>query len=549
VLKKETIMSKSLRRSFAFPMTAALLVAASGADAATYHVRAGVPNGNGLAWNTAFNNLQSAINAAAPGDTIYIGAGVYLPTVRREASTERSKTFALRGGVKYLGGFPAAGGTLAQRNPSANLTILSGDLSQNDGANFANNGDNAYHVVYLTNAQAGTIVDGMIIQAGNANFSASGFDYERGGGVSADGLMTGTPVFRGCTIRANHAADRGGGLDGSRLSLVQCTIIGNRTGALGEGGGANVSDARYVNCKFLGNVALRGAGLKQGSGSLDLVNCFFSGNVALAASSADVGLGGGAMVVGDNNLTITNCTFANNRATALLGVDQVDSQGGGIWMSSSALLPKIYNTIFWGNSRQTVGVSLTTVTDQAAQIYRSGNVPNATGWNIIQSLTNATGTSNISTNPGLVDVDGPDNLIGTIDDSPQVGPTSPAIDSGNVTVVPNDVLDVDGDANTVELIPLDLLGLNRFADIPTVANTGVGPAWIDRGASEVQLACYANCDGSTGAPILNVNDFVCFNNLYAAGSPNANCDGSTVAPVLNVNDFVCFQNKYAAGCP
>jgi len=61
--------------------------------------------------------------------------------------------------------------------------------------------------------------------------------------------------------------------------------------------------------------------------------------------------------------------------------------------------------------------------------------------------------------------------------------------------------------------------------------------------------CYANCDGSSNPPILNVNDFVCFQNLYAAGSAAANCDGSTTAPVLNVNDFICFQNLYAAGCP
>ncbi|MFN0131620.1 MAG: hypothetical protein ACKVW3_03660 [Phycisphaerales bacterium] len=61
--------------------------------------------------------------------------------------------------------------------------------------------------------------------------------------------------------------------------------------------------------------------------------------------------------------------------------------------------------------------------------------------------------------------------------------------------------------------------------------------------------CYANCDGSTSAPILNVNDFVCFQNLFAAGSSLANCDGSTIPPVLNVNDFVCFQNAFSAGCP
>ena len=28
----------------------------------------------------------------------------------------------------------------------------------------------------------------------------------------------------------------------------------------------------------------------------------------------------------------------------------------------------------------------------------------------------------------------------------------------------------------------------------------------------------------------------------------ANCDQSTIPPVLNVNDFTCFINQYAAGC-
>jgi len=63
------------------------------------------------------------------------------------------------------------------------------------------------------------------------------------------------------------------------------------------------------------------------------------------------------------------------------------------------------------------------------------------------------------------------------------------------------------------------------------------------------VACYANCDGSNVAPILNVNDFTCFLNRFAAGDTYANCDGSTVPPILNVNDFTCFLNKFAAGCP
>jgi hypothetical protein len=61
--------------------------------------------------------------------------------------------------------------------------------------------------------------------------------------------------------------------------------------------------------------------------------------------------------------------------------------------------------------------------------------------------------------------------------------------------------------------------------------------------------CYVNCDGSTATPVLNVNDFMCFQTRFAAGDPYANCDGSTIPPVLNVNDYTCFINGYSAGCP
>jgi hypothetical protein len=65
----------------------------------------------------------------------------------------------------------------------------------------------------------------------------------------------------------------------------------------------------------------------------------------------------------------------------------------------------------------------------------------------------------------------------------------------------------------------------------------------------ITQTCYANCDGSTTAPILNANDFICFQAAFAAGASYANCDGSTTPPVLNVNDFICFQAAFSAGCP
>jgi hypothetical protein len=84
------------------------------------------------------------------------------------------------------------------------------------------------------------------------------------------------------------------------------------------------------------------------------------------------------------------------------------------------------------------------------------------------------------------------------------------------------------------------------------------------GSADIYLArypgqvCYPNCDGSTTPPILNVEDFSCFINEFAAASllppaqqqvHYANCDGSTTPPVLNVEDFSCFINAFAQGCP
>jgi hypothetical protein len=58
--------------------------------------------------------------------------------------------------------------------------------------------------------------------------------------------------------------------------------------------------------------------------------------------------------------------------------------------------------------------------------------------------------------------------------------------------------------------------------------------------------CYANCDGSTAPPRLNVLDFSCFLNRFAARDPYANCNGDAE---INTLDFSCFLGRFAAGCP
>jgi hypothetical protein len=92
----------------------------------------------------------------------------------------------------------------------------------------------------------------------------------------------------------------------------------------------------------------------------------------------------------------------------------------------------------------------------------------------------------------------------------------------------------------------------------TYGNPPRGIAYPFSVHGEGSSQCYANCDQSTVAPILNVEDFTCFINRFAEAQalPHeqqighyANCDGSTIAPVLNVEDFTCFINAFAAGCP
>ncbi|MBL9030378.1 MAG: hypothetical protein JNM80_01550 [Phycisphaerae bacterium] len=111
----------------------------------------------------------------------------------------------------------------------------------------------------------------------------------------------------------------------------------------------------------------------------------------------------------------------------------------------------------------------------------------------------------------------------------QFGPNSPASPTWPALMAQVDRLEFwFGDPTLFYIFQMWTVG----ADI--VGRSGVG--------------CYPNCDTSTQPPYLNVNDYICFNERFAAGDSFANCDESTTPPILNVLDFVCFMNRFAAGC-
>jgi hypothetical protein len=120
-----------------------------------------------------------------------------------------------------------------------------------------------------------------------------------------------------------------------------------------------------------------------------------------------------------------------------------------------------------------------------------------------------------------------------------------------------------GAAGNTHSIGVDTSVVGTFSRSLTIAsNSSEEPTLVVQITGEVTgggpAVCYANCDGSTLAPVLNAGDFICFLSRFQAAQSlpaaqqvgdYANCDGSGVAPVLNAGDFTCFLSRFRAGCP
>ncbi|HOW73898.1 MAG TPA: PHB depolymerase family esterase [Phycisphaerae bacterium] len=222
---------------------------------------------SGLSWANAFINLQDALTLAARSrcvvQEIWVAAGTYRPLIQSTATVMRTETFQLVSGVAIYGGFAGSETDRAQRDPTANPTVLTGEFYYG-GTRY-----NTYQVVTTSGVDATAVLDGFVITAGNANGSSG--VYGTGGGVyNADG----SPTIVNCVFRGNGA----------------------RTGAgLYSGAGTPT----LINCTFSGNAATTSGGaLYHASGNLTLVNCTLAGNAATTS-------GGGVYTTG-SGLTLAN---------------------------------------------------------------------------------------------------------------------------------------------------------------------------------------------------------------------------------------------------
>jgi hypothetical protein len=96
------------------------------------------PGGNGSSWGSAYKYLQDALSEAnANGATnyeIWVAEGVYYPDEGAGTIADsRTMSFTLRyNNVQLYGGFTGTETAREQRDWEANVTVLSGDIDNND---------------------------------------------------------------------------------------------------------------------------------------------------------------------------------------------------------------------------------------------------------------------------------------------------------------------------------------------------------------------------------------------------------------------------------
>ncbi len=100
------------------------------------------------------------------------------------------------------------------------------------------------------------------------------------------------------------------------------------------------------------------------------------------------------------------------------------------------------------------------------------------------------------------------------------------------------------------------LALGAQGTVMVAGHTGGNLGGPNAGDWDVFLAryttgiCYADCDQSTGAGVLDIFDFLCFQDSFVNGEPYAcDCDTTTGPLVCDIFDFLCFQDAFVAGCP
>jgi len=258
---------------------------------------------DGSSWTAAKHTVQAALDAARPGDQVWVAADTYVGCITL-------KTY-----VSLYGGFAGNETELTQRNWTANATILDGNQTGSV-------------VTSPPGATPTTRIDGFTIRNGSGTLRSG---VTAGGGIFCS---YGSPTITNNTITANSATYYGGGVycDSSSPTITNNLVAGNTAGRSGGGIYCSATFGVFANNIFRANTAsasYSGGGMYNASGNPTLANCSFSGNSAGS---------GGALGNASGSPVLVNCTFAANSGTS------------GSAISRTSGTPVLTNCIVWGNS-------------------------------------------------------------------------------------------------------------------------------------------------------------------------------------------------------
>ena len=328
---------------------------------------------NGTNWINAYISLQDAlteVDSTAISYQIWVAEGTYKPTSDYGTGdgSDRYNHFRLQNGVSLYGGFPNMGDPgWNDRDPESFITILSGDLADDDDPNTSvdnllaamERANNCYHVFYHPDGlglDATAILDGFTVSGGQADGTGHGngggiYNYNNsptlincifrnnaaqldGGGVGNNHYSS--PSITDCRFENNRAGDDGGGMYNWRSSspyVLRCRFQGNAADKYG-GGMYNYyyADPTVDACVFVQNEAEYGGGMRNYEGSAaEVSNSIFRDNTAL--------IDGGGLHDYESGCLVTQCTIVNNSA---------GYGGGGLRCEYGD--PTIANSIVWGNT-------------------------------------------------------------------------------------------------------------------------------------------------------------------------------------------------------
>jgi Immunoglobulin I-set domain/Right handed beta helix region/S-layer homology domain len=406
---------------FASRVLAASVLICAAATATTlaaviYVNAAATGSNNGSSWANAYTSLQTALGAANATDEIWVAAATYRPT----GDGDRTVSFDLKNGVGIYGGFVGTETQRTERDPDANVTVLSGDIGTAGVAT-----DNSFHVVTAGAAVTNTgRLDGFTVSGGQADGNPAS-NQDRGAGLFNNG---GSPLIADVLFTGNFASFRG-------------------AGARSESG-----SPRFLSSTFIGNsvpFGAGGAGLSTGAGSVSIESCILRLNTISGATTG----AGGIQTAGSTS--ILNTVVAQNSPNG------VQIQGGGNTIQDSTFVSNNgYGVAFLVSTGNTISNSI--VWNNLNPIFFDGSSNATVTYSDVQGGIG--GTGNIDADPNFLSPPGDLRL----------GPLSPAVDAGNNAAVPGGV--------TVDIAGLPRFFDDP--DVPDTGSGNVPPGIVDMGAYE-----------------------------------------------------------------